>query len=127
MLLEYALILFQQEIVPLKGVWFDPNKEMHEGRVIGLHRNDDSSFTIILDGLWGSQPVTITQDLEQEQASLWLQGLPSEVQYGSLVLKVDHFRTDPLEWLTKNNIDMQKVHKLAFSRRESSHVQGILQ
>lgn len=49
----------------------------------------------------GEHPEVIAQDSH------------SDVQFGSLILKVDHFLDEPLEWLAQSGIDIQEVNDRA--------------
>lgn len=106
MLLEHALLLFENQIVDLKGVWTDPNREIHEGRVLSLSKAEDGHFKVALEGLWGGRPVAVPQSAILPGPAQPDSAHASDVQFGTLLLKVDHFVDDPLEWLAQSNIDI---------------------
>lgn len=107
MLLEHALVLHREKIVPLKGVWIDVNRKTHEGRVLTITRDEGDTYHIVLEGLWGSRPVTVTQARNDSRAKT---DGPFDVQFGSLILKVDHFRSDPIEWLAQHGFNISELN-----------------
>lgn len=102
MLLEYALLLHRAGVVPIKGVWVDPNQEVHEGRLLNIERASRGVYSLTIDGMWGNSPVSVSQDAPT--SVVHRSGPPSseiEVQFGSLLLQIDHHRDNPIEWLSE--------------------------
>lgn len=107
MLLEQAWLLHESKIVGIKGIWVDPNKQVHEGRLLEINR-DNTSYRLVIEGLWGTKPVTVSQPkrhgaIVQTPSPHAISAM--DAQFGSLMLKVDHFRDDPQEWLSIAGLD----------------------
>ena len=114
MLLEHALALHVHNIVPLKGVWIDPNQETYEGRVLEIVRDEEqAAYRVTMEGFWGGNPVTVTQPIDSNHPQAAPVAKPTQAQFGSLIVKVDHFRNDPLEWLAQHDIDIQALNAQA--------------
>lgn len=114
MLLEHALLLHEKKVVGLKGVWVDPNKDVHEGRILEITRSQ-GRFRLAIEGLWGSKPITVEQPSQQSgktQPHLVQQqnGTLVDAQFGTLMIKIDHFRDDPHEWLAQLHISSPREH-----------------
>lgn len=106
MLLEHALVLHKENIVPIKGVWIDPNKNVHEGRVLDIDCQEEGIYRLVIDGMWGNAPVSISQAAPTQVVHGTGEIEALSVQFGALLLKVDHFRDDPMEWLAEHGMDI---------------------
>lgn len=106
MLLEHALMLHNENIVAIKGVWVDPNKVTHEGRVLNIDCVETGIYSIVVDGMWGNSPVTVSQEAPTQVTTNADDEAAMSVQFGGLLLKVDHYRNNPMEWLAEHGMPL---------------------